>query len=112
MAGCSLGGCIAVNCMTRVPGVFKGAILFAPMLSLERASHHGLNYYLRHETDHIASDACAIALGYLFTGLWLCLQTTRCAVQQDMAHPASSFRDKERHVSCAAGALGLRWGGI
>ncbi len=29
------------------PELFKGAILFAPMLSLERASKHGLNYYLR-----------------------------------------------------------------
>ena len=28
--------------------LFKGAALFAPMLSLERASHHGLNYYLRY----------------------------------------------------------------
>ncbi|EIE25551.1 alpha/beta-hydrolase [Coccomyxa subellipsoidea C-169] len=27
--------------------LFVGAILFAPMLSLERASKHGLNYYLR-----------------------------------------------------------------
>ena len=27
--------------------LFKGAALFAPMLSLERASQHGLNYYLR-----------------------------------------------------------------
>ena len=38
--------------VTEVLGVqgelFKGAALFAPMLSLERASHHGLNYYLRY----------------------------------------------------------------
>ena len=27
--------------------LFSGAALFAPMLSLERASQHGLNYYLR-----------------------------------------------------------------
>ena len=37
--------------LTGSPGaqgeLFKGAALFAPMLSLERASHHGLNYYLR-----------------------------------------------------------------
>lgn len=31
--------------------LFKGAALFAPMLSLERASQHGLNYYLR---SHLA----------------------------------------------------------
>ncbi|BDA41799.1 Monoglyceride lipase [Coccomyxa sp. Obi] len=47
LAGCSLGGCIAVNAIHREAKLFKGAILFAPMLSLERASKHGLNYYLR-----------------------------------------------------------------
>lgn len=35
-------------CECHVQGkLFKGAALFAPMLSLERASQHGLNYYLR-----------------------------------------------------------------
>ena len=48
VAGCSLGGCIAVNAIHREGALFKGAALFAPMLSLERASQHGLNYYLRH----------------------------------------------------------------
>ncbi|CAK0746028.1 hypothetical protein CVIRNUC_001662 [Coccomyxa viridis] len=47
IAGCSLGGCISVNAIYREGELFKGAALFAPMLSLERASHHGLNYYLR-----------------------------------------------------------------
>ena len=47
IAGCSLGGCIAVNAIHREGALFKGAALFAPMLSLERASQHGLNYYLR-----------------------------------------------------------------
>ncbi|CAL5219173.1 g957 [Coccomyxa viridis] len=47
IAGCSLGGCISVNAICREGKLFKGAALFAPMLSLERASQHGLNYYLR-----------------------------------------------------------------
>ncbi|KAK9908837.1 hypothetical protein WJX75_003567 [Coccomyxa subellipsoidea] len=47
IAGCSLGGCISVNSIHRQAELFVGALLFAPMLSLERASKHGLNYYLR-----------------------------------------------------------------
>lgn len=46
--------------------LFKGAALFAPMLSLERASQHGLNYYLRSQMSvlngllHIRSDMCHV----------------------------------------------------
>lgn len=47
LAGCSLGGCIVVNAMHQRPGLFRGAVLLAPMLSLEKASLHGLNPYLR-----------------------------------------------------------------
>lgn len=109
MAGCSLGGCIAVNCMTRVPGVFKGALLFAPMLSLERASQHGLNYYLRHVLVICLNTPHGLASGHTFKqGVRLCLQAVGCSVQQDLAHPASSFHDEERHVSCAAGKVGCR----
>ncbi|KAK9820098.1 hypothetical protein WJX72_006113 [[Myrmecia] bisecta] len=45
--GCSLGGCITVNVMRQAGNLFKGAILLAPMLSLERVSQQGLNPYLR-----------------------------------------------------------------
>ena len=45
--GCSLGGCIAVHAAHQRPGLFRGAALLAPMLSLERASRHGANPYLR-----------------------------------------------------------------
>ena len=55
IGGCSLGGCIAVNAIVREPGLFKGAALFAPMLSLERASQHGLNYYLRFDHFPLAT---------------------------------------------------------
>ena len=47
LAGCSLGGCIAVHAAHQRPGLFRGAALLAPMLSLEKASRHGLNPYLR-----------------------------------------------------------------
>ena len=47
IAGCSLGGCIVVNAIHQRPGLFRGAVLLAPMLSLEKASRHGLNPYLR-----------------------------------------------------------------
>ncbi|KAK9846479.1 hypothetical protein WJX81_004951 [Elliptochloris bilobata] len=47
IAGCSLGGCIAVNAIHQRPELFTGAALLAPMLSLEKASRHGLNPYLR-----------------------------------------------------------------
>ena len=47
LAGCSLGGCIAVHAAHQRPGLFRGVALLAPMLSLERASRHGLNPYLR-----------------------------------------------------------------
>jgi acylglycerol lipase len=45
--GISLGGCIAVNCIHQKGDLFRGAVLFAPMLSLEKVSKTGLNPYLR-----------------------------------------------------------------
>ncbi len=47
ICGCSLGGCIVVNAIHQQPELFRGTILLAPMLSLEKASRHGLNPYLR-----------------------------------------------------------------
>jgi alpha-beta hydrolase superfamily lysophospholipase len=61
VAGCSLGGCIAVNAIHRAPELFRGAVLFAPMLSLERASQHGLNYYLR--WDPLQGGCALLRLG-------------------------------------------------
>lgn len=47
ISGISLGGCIAFTAASRKPERFRGAVLLAPMLSLERASRQGLNPYLR-----------------------------------------------------------------
>jgi len=46
VAGVSLGGCISVD-LCRQTDVYKGAILVAPMLSLDQVSKTGLNPYLR-----------------------------------------------------------------
>ena len=48
--GVSLGGCIAVNAIHQNGELFTGAILLAPMLSLEKVSKTGLNPYLRYFT--------------------------------------------------------------
>ena len=48
IAGMSLGGCIAVNCVLRKRNMFDGMILLAPMLSLERVTRQGYNRYIRH----------------------------------------------------------------
>lgn len=45
--GISLGGCIAANCIHQRGDLFQGAVLLAPMLSLEKVSKKGLNPYLR-----------------------------------------------------------------
>eukprot|EP00210_Caulerpa_lentillifera_P001551 g1489.t1 len=45
--GESLGGCIAVQCIHQQEDLFLGAVLLAPMLSLEKVSKAGLNPYLR-----------------------------------------------------------------
>ena len=45
--GISMGGCIAVNMLQQCPNDYVGALLFAPMLSLERLSKEGLNPYLK-----------------------------------------------------------------
>jgi hypothetical protein len=44
--GCSLGGCIALLASMRRPGLFKGLVLLAPMLSLERIKKAGINRIL------------------------------------------------------------------
>ncbi|GMH32769.1 hypothetical protein BSKO_00603 [Bryopsis sp. KO-2023] len=47
LLGKSLGGCIATNAIHQQGDLFKGAVLLAPMLSLEKVSKQGLNPYLR-----------------------------------------------------------------
>lgn len=47
ISGISLGGCIAYTAALRHPSLYSGAILLAPMLSLEKVSRKGLNPYLR-----------------------------------------------------------------
>lgn len=47
LLGASLGGCIALNSIHQQEELFRGAILLAPMLSLEKVSKAGLNPYLR-----------------------------------------------------------------
>lgn len=44
--GCSLGGCIALRASMREPGWFRGLVLLAPMLSLERVKRAGSNWLL------------------------------------------------------------------
>ena len=46
IAGISLGGCIALNCVLRDKELFNGMILLAPMLSLERVTRKFPNGYL------------------------------------------------------------------
>lgn len=46
LIGTSLGGCISAD-LCRQTDLFKGAVLIAPMLSLERVSKSGLNPYIR-----------------------------------------------------------------
>ena len=48
IAGLSLGGCIALNCVMRDPALFKrgGLILMAPMISLEKISRRSPNKYM------------------------------------------------------------------
>lgn len=43
----SMGGARAVKMMFRNQALFKGALFYAPMLSLERVSKQGLNPYLK-----------------------------------------------------------------
>ena len=71
--------------VTEVLGVqgelFKGAALFAPMLSLERASHHGLNYYLRYVSIsrlHLRGCSTQLACAGL-TGLSVALLSPCCS---------------------------------
>lgn len=49
VSGISMGGNIALNCALQgyLEGLFKGAALLAPMLSLEKVARKGLNPYLR-----------------------------------------------------------------
>eukprot|EP00891_Asterochloris_glomerata_P000451 jgi/Astpho2/451/Aster-03497 len=54
VAGCSLGGCIAVSAIHRHPKLYQGAILMAPMLSLIRLSSQGINRYLRPIADLVS----------------------------------------------------------
>ncbi|KAI8465248.1 MAG: Alpha/Beta hydrolase protein [Monoraphidium minutum] len=44
--GCSLGGCIALHASIRQPSLFRGLVLLAPMLSLERVKRQGANRVL------------------------------------------------------------------
>lgn len=45
--GLSMGGALAVQTIRSAPDLFKGSVLLAPMLSLERVSKKGWNPYLR-----------------------------------------------------------------
>ncbi|DBA67640.1 hypothetical protein WJX79_003355 [Trebouxia sp. C0005] len=47
LLGASLGGCISVKAIHRYGDLFRGAMLLAPMLSLERLSNKGINKYLK-----------------------------------------------------------------
>ncbi|KAI7841419.1 hypothetical protein COHA_004814 [Chlorella ohadii] len=51
VGGISLGGCIAFNAALadkeEGSGLFRGAVLLAPMLSLEKVSRKGINPYMR-----------------------------------------------------------------
>lgn len=48
MLGCSMGGAVTAYTLHNAPpGLFRGAVMLAPMLSLERISRKGLNPYLR-----------------------------------------------------------------
>lgn len=44
--GCSLGGCIVLQAAMRQPNLFRGLVLLAPMLSLERVKRRGANWAL------------------------------------------------------------------
>ena len=44
--GCSLGGCVALTAALREPALFRGLVLLAPMLSLERVKRAGKNRVL------------------------------------------------------------------
>lgn len=64
VAGCSVGGCVAVLAAHRDQELFQGAVLLAPMLSLERVARAGLNPYLRPLTnvaDLLVPTACLAA---------------------------------------------------
>ena len=50
--------------------LFKGAALFAPMLSLERASQHGLNYYLRSQLSVLNAAASDLQCHVLCDRQW------------------------------------------
>eukprot|EP00803_Ostreobium_quekettii_P010348 evm.model.scf_81.4 EVM.evm.TU.scf_81.4 scf_81:52896-58685(-) len=45
--GISMGGCTCAYAIHREPSLFKGAVLLAPMLSLEKIAKKGLNPYLK-----------------------------------------------------------------
>lgn len=47
LLGASLGGCISVCAIHKHGDLFQGAMLLAPMLSLERLSSKGINKYLK-----------------------------------------------------------------
>jgi acylglycerol lipase len=46
LTGISLGGCVAIHVMQRHAELYKGVLLLAPMVSLEKVSRAGLNPYL------------------------------------------------------------------
>lgn len=46
LTGISLGGCITLQTLRRHADLYKGAVLLAPMVSLEKVSKAGLNPYL------------------------------------------------------------------
>lgn len=46
LMGISMGGCVAMNVMRQHAELFKGTVLLAPMVSLEKVSRAGLNPYL------------------------------------------------------------------
>lgn len=47
LMGISMGGCVAAHAALKRPDLFSGAVLLAPMLSLEKVAKAGLNPYLR-----------------------------------------------------------------
>lgn len=47
LVGGSAGGCAAVHIAHKHPDICDGVVLLAPMLSLEKISSKGINYYLR-----------------------------------------------------------------
>ncbi|KAL6774311.1 hypothetical protein ACKKBG_A24505 [Auxenochlorella protothecoides x Auxenochlorella symbiontica] len=47
LSGISMGGCVALHAALEDQTLFRGLVLLAPMLSLQRVSRRGLNPYMR-----------------------------------------------------------------